>query len=117
MCVLAAILADTGRITLDVTGIEGGLVKWRGEQQRQLIATVHQLAVEGRHRPGCARRIAGARDGRPGLGNRINAAFLARRGAERRAVIVVTAAIPVAVPALAIEGPCERVGMCLPGFR
>jgi hypothetical protein len=46
---LAAILADTGRIALD-SGIERGLVERRREQQRQPIATVHQLAVERRHR-------------------------------------------------------------------
>ena len=114
--VLAAVFANAGRVALDVARFERGLVEWWREQERQSVAAVHELAVEGRHRLDRARRIAGARDGRPGLRDGVDTAFLARCGTERRAVVVIASAIPVAVPAFAIDRTAERVGLRFPRF-
>ena len=115
MGVLAAILANARRIALDVTGIERRLVERRREQQHETIAAMHELAVERCHRLDRARRIAGPRQCRPGLRDGIDPALLARRRAERRAVIVVAAPIPLAIPGRGIERDAQGVGMGLPG--
>src|SRR4029079_5465584 len=53
-----------------------------------------------------ARRAAG--DHRPALSNGVDAALVVLRRAERRAVVEVGAAVPVAVPRLAVERRLER---------
>ena len=52
-------------------------------------------------------RIGSATDDAPGLRNRINATFFVLHGAERRAVVEIRAAIPVAVPRLGFERTLE----------
>ena len=104
MGVLAAILANAGRIALDVAGIERGLVERRREQQRQPVAAAHEVAVE--RPPSPAPRAPDRR--RPEMHAQDCAMesmrhSLARCRAERRAVVEVAAAIPVAVPAVALE--------------
>ena len=59
MGVLAAILADAGRIALDVAGIERRLVERRREQQRQPIAAMHRAARRARA-IACAARAGSA---------------------------------------------------------
>jgi hypothetical protein len=62
---LATILADTGRIALDVAGIERRLVeRWR-EQQDDSRLGLDKLRLHGRHGERRPRRIAGARDHAP----------------------------------------------------
>ena len=63
-----------------------------------------QFALDGRHGLGRAIGRPGAGDHRPGLGDGIDAAFLVRRRAERRAVIEPAAPIPLAIPRLTLEG-------------
>jgi len=43
MSVLAAILADAGRIALDIAGMQRGLVERRGKQQCQTVAAMHEV--------------------------------------------------------------------------
>jgi hypothetical protein len=79
VCVLATVLTHSRRISLDVTGIQRGLVEWRREQQCQTFVAPDQLAFDRGHcfrRPIRRRR---ARENRPGLRDRIDAAFLVRR--------------------------------------
>ena len=68
MGVLAAVLADAGRIALDVAGIERRLVERRREQQRQPVAAMHQQPVERGHRLDGARRIGRRPRSRPRIG-------------------------------------------------
>ena len=49
-----------------------------------------------------------ARDHRPGLRDGVDAALVVRRRAERRAVVVVGAAVPAAVPARGLERVAQR---------
>ena len=65
---------------------------------------------------GRARRIAGAGDHRPGLRDGIDAAFVVRRRAERRAVVEIGAPIPFAVPSFALERLLKRSGMRSPAL-
>ena len=96
--VLAAVLADPGRVALDVTGLLRRVVEGRGEQQRRAQPAQHQqpahrihrvLGQPARHRP---------RDHRPRLGDRVDPALVVVGRAERRAIVVVAAAEPLAVP-------------------
>jgi hypothetical protein len=72
---LAAVLADAGRIAFDVAGIVCGIAEGRGEQQRQLVIPAYQIFVERRHGARRVGRFAGARDDGPGLRDRIDPAF------------------------------------------
>ena len=109
MGVLAAVLAYPGRITLDVTRIQRGLVKWRREQQRQAVVAPDQFPLDRAHcfrRPIARRR---ARERRPGLRDRVDAALLACRRAQRLAVVEKGAPIPFSVPRFIFErGLAER---------
>ena len=86
MGVLAAVLADAGRIALDVAGIERRLVERRREQQRQAVIRGGPAALDGRHRACGARRDRPPRRSRPGLRDRVDPAFVVRasRAACRR---------------------------------
>jgi hypothetical protein len=50
MCVLAAVLAQAGRIGFDVARIVRRVVEGRGEQLNQAVAAADQLRVHRRHR-------------------------------------------------------------------
>ena len=63
------------------------------------------------------RRFRGARNDSPGLGNRIDAAFIVGDRAKRRSIVEISAAIPVAVPGLALEGVLQGGGVLTPGRR
>ena len=96
--VLAAVLADAGRIAADVAGIRLGAVEGRGEQEDEALGTAHQVRADRVERLlGAARRREAGED-RPRLRERIDAAFLVLCRAERRAVVEVAAPIPLAVP-------------------
>src|SRR5271166_237364 len=117
MCILAAVLADAGRVALDVARIERRLVEWRRKQQRHLILRPNQLAFERRHGARRAYRAGRTRDHRPGLRDRIDAALVIRRRPERRAVIEPGAPVPVAVPRLALQRGLQRAGVGSPCRR
>ena len=114
MRVLTAVLANARRIALDVAGIERRLVEWRREQQRQSVLRTDQFALDRRHGARRALAVRGARNHRPRLRDRIDPAFVARRRAERRAVVEPAAPIPVAVPGLALERVSEGGGVRSP---
>ena len=77
-----------GRIALDVAGIARRPVEGRREQQRQAVVAPDQLLVDATPSP-CAARAGSAAPGEhgPGLRDRVDPAFVARRRAERRAVV------------------------------
>ena len=95
----------------------GGVIERRREEQNQPVRPANQVA--GRPPPwrACARAwLRGAADDSPRLRDGIDAAFGVRGRAERRAVIVVGAAIPFAVPAVALERGFQRADVQAPGF-
>src|ERR1700675_2193025 len=61
--------------------------------------------------------LCGATDDSPGLRDGVNAAFFVLRGAERGAVIKVSAAIPFAVPAFALERRFQQTYVNTPLFH
>ena len=100
MGILPAIFTDAGRIGLDVARVIGRLVKWRGEEERQIILRTNQLPIGFVH-GGCgALRSCPARQDSPRLGNGIDAAFLALGRAKRCAIVKKSAAIPASIPAV-----------------
>ncbi|MCY1245438.1 hypothetical protein D9M72_585900 [compost metagenome] len=46
MAVLPAVLAQAGRVALDVAGVKGALVEGRRKQQRKPVLTAHQILVQ-----------------------------------------------------------------------
>src|SRR6185295_12036777 len=115
--ILPAILANAGRISLDVAWIMLRPVERRGEQQCQAVIAADQLALDRRHRPSGALGIRDTRHDGPGLGDRIDPAFVARRGADRRAIVEPSPPIPAAVPGLALERLSERRSLVAPLLR
>ena len=109
MGVLAAVLAHAGDIALDVAGIMRGIDEGRCEQAHDAVGFRDQLflhRVHGLFRPR-ARRRAG--DDRPGLGQGVDAALRITVATERRAVVVIGAAVPGAIPAACLQGIGETV--------
>src|ERR1700687_710795 len=98
MGILAAILANARRISFDVTRIERRLVEWGREQESDTILRTDQLAINSGHCTSCVLWTRSARNHRPRLGDRIDAAFIARRRSQRRTVIEPAATIPFSVP-------------------
>ena len=117
VAVLAAVLAQAGRVALDVARIERGLFEGRREQQSQAVVAADQALVQRRHRHGGARGIGGAGEHRPGLRDRIDPAFVARLRSRARFRRRSRAAIPFAVPGLALERLAQRGRMCAPAAR
>src|SRR6266550_3182560 len=114
MRVLPAILSDAGYISLDVAGLQRCAVERRCQKQDDAIRAAHEVFVDSRHGARCASRIASPRDDAPRLRDRIDAAYVVAGSAERRPIVEVCAAIPVAVPALAFERFLERAHMPTP---
>src|SRR5664279_3870273 len=114
MSVLAAILTNARRISLDVTGIERGLVERRPEQQRDAILDANQLSLNCHHRTRSTLRIGGAGDHGPRLGNGIDLTFIAGCRSQWHAIIEPSAAIPVTVPRLTLKRRLQRNGMRSP---
>src|SRR5256885_15081411 len=83
-----------------VTRIEFRLVERRREQNDEAFAALHQVLIDGGHRAAGSIRVGDARDNRPGLRDRIDAAFVILRRTQRRSVIKVRAPIPISVPGL-----------------
>jgi hypothetical protein len=103
MGVLAAVFPHTGDIALDIARVVRRLVeRWR-EETNEPVGLRHEIAldrVQGLHSP-LGRCRTG--DHRPGLGQGIDAAFVALRRAERGAVVIIGPAIPTPVPAAVFE--------------
>ena len=49
--VLAAVLADSGQVALDVAGVEGSVVEGRRQQKNQLIVEPNQPLLDRPHGP------------------------------------------------------------------
>ena len=101
--ILSAILAQTGGIALDVSGIARSLVKWRPKKPGDTLFGVDQMSLQRHHGCGGPRRVSYAREDRPGLSNGVNLAFLAALRAKPGTVIEGRAAIPGAIPGVALE--------------
>ena len=114
MRVLAAVLADAGRIGADVAGVRLGADEGRGEQQQLLFLAAHQVFIHRGHRVRGARRVGSPGKHRPGLGNRVDAALRVARRAQRRAVVEVPAPVPVPVPAGALQRRAQRLAVRQP---
>ena len=97
--VLAAVLADAGRIPLDVPGILRRAIERRVEQQQRPAIRARRARVRTASIARSAKRV-GHRAGehRPRLRDRVDAALVVLRRAQRRAVVVVAAPVPLAVP-------------------
>ena len=103
------------------------MVERRREQQDQRRRRAGPGARRRRPSPGRARAgIGGAREDAPRLRDRVDPALGVGRGAERGAVVEEGAAVPVAVPAVALERGSERLragprsaplGTLAPGVR
>ena len=115
--VLPAVLAHARDVSLDVAGLEGRAVEGRREEQDEPVSPPDQVLVDGRHGPPAPLGIGGARDHSPGLRDRVDAALVVGRGSERRPVVEEGAAIPVAVPAVALERELQGVRVLAPGER
>ena len=115
MRVLSAVLADAGRIALDIAGIVRSVIERRREQQHEAVVALDEVLVNGRHRGRGAAGLGGAGDHAPRLRDRVDAAFDAAGRAERRAVVEVAAPIPVAVPSVPLERRRERGRVTPPG--
>src|SRR5260221_10614466 len=98
MSVLPAVFPDAGDVSLDIAGIFPAEVEGRGEQEAELDVAAEEMGADGVHRPVGARGRSGARQDGPGLGDGVDAAFFIEGRTEGRAVVVVAATIPVAVP-------------------
>src|SRR5690349_19473140 len=77
--------------------------RWR-EQQHEPVAATNQVLLHSRHRVRRALFICRARNYSPGLGDGINPAVIALCRAERRAVIEISATVPITVPGVLKRG-------------
>ena len=98
MRVLPAVLAHARRITLDVAGILGRLVERRRQEQHGPRRPPYQVRAHRVHRALGAGKGCRAGEHGPGLRDRVDLALVVLRGAERRSVVIVGPAVPVAVP-------------------
>ena len=104
--VLAAVLADARQVALDVAGIARHPIEGRRQQQHELRVAAHQVGAHGVHRALGAARLRRAREHGPRLRERVELALLVLHRSQRRAVVEIGAAIPVAVPGQ-LEHPGE----------
>ena len=92
------------------------MVKRRGEEEDETVAATNEIFLDRRHGARSTSRLSGTGDDPPGLGDRIDAAFGVRGGAERRPIVKVGAPIPLAIPRLAFERRLECADMQSPHF-
>src|SRR3989442_6189987 len=115
--VLPAVLPDSGRVSLDVSGVEGCPVEWRDEEEQKPIVAPDEQTLHGFH--GLARppAVAGAGEDRPGLCDGVDPAFVVRRRSERRSIVEESASVPLPVPRLPLQRSLERSGPDPPPCR
>ena len=102
--VLAAVLAHAGHVAPDVSRIQRRLVERRIEQLDQRIVAAHQVLVDGIHRRRATRSHSPAPDSTDQLCAIESIWHSAlRRRAQRRAVVEIGAAVPLAVPAVLLD--------------
>ena len=103
MRVLPAVFSHAGDIPFDVAGIQLRLVEGRIQKLDQSMLAANEALIHSFH--GHARTLGVSRTGKngPALRNRIDPAFGVNRRSKRRAVVEVSAAIPLAVPAMLFD--------------
>ena len=111
--VLAAVLPHARHVAADVAGVQIRLVEGRIEQLDERVLAPHEPLVDRLHGRARAPRVARAGEHRPALRDRIDPAFGAARRAERRAVVEVGAAVPLAVPAVLLEALAQPGALAL----
>src|SRR4051812_41550609 len=84
MGILTPVFADAGKVSFDVARVQVSAVEWRGEEEDEAVIATHEMLLDRCHGTRAARRLSGTRDDAPGLGDRIDAAFSVRGGAEWR---------------------------------
>ena len=103
--VLPPVLADPRQVALDVPGVEGRPVEGRRQEQDDAGRAPHQVGEHGVHGAlGALRRRRAGEDG-PALRDGVDPPLVVLGRPERRAVVEVPAAVPVAVPALLEHRP------------
>src|SRR5208282_3919165 len=115
MSILPAILSDSRRIALDVTGVQRGSIEGRREEQSQSIVTQDEIFVDCCHGARDACRIRRAADHAPGLNNGVDAALAAQCRPKRSSIIKIATAIPVTIPTFALKGVAQRRRVPPPG--
>src|SRR5581483_10768984 len=112
--VLAAVFAHAGQVPFDVPRVPGRAIEWRGKEKDKPVAATNQILFHRCHRPHTAGRLGRPGDHAPGLGDRVDATFTIRDRTQRRAIVKVRAAIPIAVPGFSLERRLERPHMPTP---
>src|SRR5213594_1656701 len=112
--VLPAIFPDTGRIALDVAGLQRRAVERRREKEYEAVPSTDERFIDRGHGLLASRRVDAARDHAPRLRDRIDAARIVDGGPERRPVVEVRAPIPAPIPGLSFERFLQRARMVAP---
>src|SRR4029453_12136600 len=111
MRVLAAIFSHPRHVTLGGAGVEVRFVERRIEQQDQTGIPADEPTIDALYRCGSPLMRAGARKDRPALRYCIDLALFIVGRAERRAVVEVRPAIPLAVPAVLLNIAPQSAGV------
>src|SRR5262245_18409062 len=115
MRVLAAVLADAAWIGLHVARLLQRFLERRREEQCQRRIALQQVRLERLHGARRSRRVGRARDHAPGLRDGVDAALVVAGRTERRAIVYVSAAIPLAIPGVLFERGAQARGVPEPG--
>src|ERR1700734_1551218 len=116
MRVLPTIFPNAWNIAFYVSRVACGLIKRRRQEQDEPVRRANEILINRGHRSHSAARFRGAADNSPGLSDGIDAALLILSGAQRGAVIEVSAAIPLTVPAIAFECSLQQTYVNAPPF-
>src|SRR6202035_1072714 len=103
MCVLSAIFANARNVAFDVAGIKRRFIEGRRKKQNQSFRPSHQLLVNGAHGSRDPAEVCRAAHHSPGLRDGINSALTIGSGTEGCAVVKIGAAVPISVPAVALQ--------------
>src|SRR3990170_7371221 len=116
MSVLPAILPDARDIPLYIARIQIRLVERRGQELDQCIVPANEPLIHRFHCHARAFGIPGAGENRPALRNGINLAFGITRRTEWRAIIEVSAEVPLTIPAILLDIPAQLSRLSLAAF-
>ena len=101
--VLAAILSHSRNVSANVSGLEIGRIERRIEKLDQPMVAANQTRIHRGHRGARARAVARAGKNRPALRDGVDLTLGIVDRTERRAVIEVGAAIPLAIPRIVLN--------------
>src|SRR5262245_3904330 len=99
MRVLPAVFTDTWSVRLDVPRVFVRTIERGSQQEQGLRAAVKKMRADCVHGAFCVLCRHGFGKHGPRLRNRIDPTFRAMHGSQRGSVVVVTAPIPLAIPA------------------